>query len=111
MTDLPPLPPHMTSEPSSSSIPQARTVVRTWLERSHPGLAVPDEELADRFCAQLPSDIDLELRTNYNPSALVYEARWYHGPRLVEEFPKPFCAESKVEARLLACAAMINLPD
>jgi hypothetical protein len=29
----------------------------------------------------------------------------------VEDFPKPFCAETDADARILACAAMINAPS
>jgi len=101
----------MTSHNSDLAFAEARAVVLAWVQRVQPGEDVTNEELAQSFCSLLPADVDLKLRTTYNPSALVYEARWYNGDREVEEFPKPFCAETDGDARILACAAMVNLPD
>ncbi len=59
--------------------------------------------------APISEQTDLELRTQRNPSACVWEARWYHANRELKEFRKPFCDEDITDARLLACAAMVSL--
>jgi hypothetical protein len=97
--------------PNDDKIAAAREIVLAWLARHHPGSERNPDDVARSFCLLLPPAVKLELRTSYNPSALVYEARWYHEGRLAEEFPKPFCAEAAADAGVLACAAMINLPD
>jgi len=89
----------------------ARAVVLAWVCREKPGDYPTNEELARAFSFTLPADVELELRTTHNPTAMIFEARWYQGGRKVEEFPKPFCAERAGDARVLACAAMISLPD
>ena len=91
-------------------IANARAVVLEWVQRTHRDFLGTNDELARLFYSLLPSDVGLELRVNRNPSALVYEARWYHQGRPVEDFPKPFCGETQADAKLLACAAMVNLP-
>jgi len=101
----------MTVPHPDNALLEARAVVLAWVQRLQPGAHATNEELASTFCSLLPSDVDLELRTTYNPSALVHEARWYNGGREVEDFPKPFCAESDADARILACAALVTLPD
>jgi len=96
-------------ENPEETITLSRAVVLAWVCRQRPGNYATNEELARAFCSMLPPDAELELQTTRNPSALVCEARWYHRGRELEEFPKPFCAESDGDARVLACAAMIAL--
>jgi len=96
-------------EKHEEAIATARAVVLAWVCREHPGEYRTNDDLARAFCLLLPADVDLELRTIRNPSALVYETRWYHQGREVEEFPKPFCAEQEGDADVLACAALIGL--
>ncbi len=91
------------------SITLSRAVVLAWVCRELPGNYATNEELAKAFCSMLPPDAELELQTTRNPSALVCEARWYHRGRELEEFSKPFCAESEGDARVLACAAILAL--
>jgi hypothetical protein len=101
--------PSLTNE-SENKIATARESVLAWVSRDGRGDYSTSEELVRAFCSRLPPDMDLDLRTTRNPSAMVYEARWYHRGREVDDFPKPFCAEIDEDARILACAAMINLP-
>ncbi|HEY3898547.1 MAG TPA: hypothetical protein VGM54_08045 [Chthoniobacter sp.] len=103
----------MTCDDSNKKARDARAVVLAWVSKLQSGeySGCRNDELARRFCSLLPSDVDLELRATYNPSALVHEARWYHRGSEVAEFPKPFCAEDSGDAQILACAAMIALPD
>jgi hypothetical protein len=101
----------MTHDNLEKAICIARAVVLAWVTNVQAGEYAANEELARSFCLLLPADVDLELRTTHNPSALVYEARWYHRGGEVAEFPKPFCAENSGDAQVLACAALIALPD
>ena len=103
----------MTGNDSNEKAREARAAVVAWVSEVRPGKYVnaSNNELARLFCALLPADVDLELRTAHNPSALVYEARWYHRGNESGEFPKPFCAEDAGDAQILACAAMLALPD
>ena len=101
----------MAKDNSNEEKSDARAIVLEWACRLKPGDYPTNEELVQSFCSLLPPDIELELRTTFNPSSLVYEARWYQGGREVKEFPKPFCAEKEGDAQVLACAAMIALPD
>jgi hypothetical protein len=101
----------MSGNESRDATTQARAVVLAWVRQRRPGAYATNEELAANFCALLPPDVDLALQTIRNPSALVYEARWYHAGALVSDFPKPFCAETAGDAQILACAAMVSLPD
>jgi hypothetical protein len=88
----------------------AREELLAWVKVRRPGAYATNAELADAFCQLLPPDTDLELRTVRNPSSYMFEARWYHDRREVEDFPKPFCAEEVGDARLLACAELLRLP-
>ncbi len=99
----------MTGDPFSEIVRDARAAVLAWVCRVQPGEYPDNEELARVFCSLLPQDVELDLRTTWNPSALVHEARWYHEGRDVAEFPKPFCAENSGDAKVLACAGMIAL--
>jgi hypothetical protein len=100
----------MTSDDDPDAvIADARASVLKWVCEQQPGSYPTNAELAQAFCALLPVDVELELTTVRNPSALVYEARWSHRGRDVEEFPKPFCAEQEPDARVLACAALMGL--
>jgi len=93
------------------AIAKARASVLAWVAGQRPGWYETNAELAAAFCALLPADVELELGVVRNPSALVFEARWSHAGRDVEEFPKPFCAEEEGDARVLACAAIMKLND
>jgi hypothetical protein len=101
----------MTDDHPSNALFTARLTVLAWVMRTKPGNYQTNEELADAFCSTLPADLGLELQTTRNPSALVYESRWFQRGRATEEFPKPFCAEQAGDARVLACAAMIGLEE
>jgi hypothetical protein len=101
----------MTHDDFNQRTRDARAAVLAWVSKIEPSEYASNHELARRFCSLLPGDVDLELRVTYNPSALVHEARWYHRGCEVAEFPKPFCAENEGDAQILACAAMIALPD
>ena len=101
----------MTDDQSSEALTNAHGIVVAWVRDRQPGEYPTNPELARAFCALLPADANLELRTTRNPSALVYEARWYHRGTEAAEFPKPFCADTAGDAEVLACAAMIALPD
>lgn len=93
-------------EPAVSA---ARMEVLSWLIEQQFGFYESNEELVTGFMRIVSEQTDLELRTQRNPSALVWEARWYHSHRQLTDFPKPFCAENVTDARLLACAAMLRL--
>ena len=99
----------MSYDDPDAAIADARASVLGWVCRQKPGNYETNAELARAFCSLLPTDVELELTTVRNPSALVFEARWAHQGRDVEEFPKPFCAEEEADARVLACAAMVGL--
>jgi hypothetical protein len=87
----------------------ARQEVLAWVQPRSPGWHASNAELAAAFVRLIAGKTDLELRTVRNPSACVYEARWYHGGRETAEFRKPFSAEAEPDARVLACAAMLAL--
>ena len=99
----------MINDFSDETIAQARAVVLKWVTQHTAGDFPTNGDLARQFCLLLPPEVSLELRTSHNPSSLVYEARWYHDRRDVADFPKPFCAEIEADARILACAAMVQL--
>ncbi len=90
-------------------IAAAKKQVSAWLQSNQPGSYVSSAQLADAFTRFVAHDTFLELRTQRNPSALCYEARWYDAGRQLADLPKPFCAESEADARLLACAALLDL--
>ena len=100
----------MTANHTDVPLATAREELLAWVNVRQPGTYSTNGELADTFCQLLPPDTDLELRTVRNPSSSMYEARWYHLGREVEDFPKPFCAEEPGDARLLACAELLRLP-
>ena len=100
----------MTANNPEAPIAVAREELLAWVNVRRPGIYATNAELADAFCQLLQPDTDLELRSVWNPSALMFEARWYQGGREVEDFPKPFCAEEAGDARLLACAELLRLP-
>lgn len=100
----------MTANDPNPSLSLAREELLAWVRVREPGAFATNGELADAFCRLLPPDTDLELRTVRNPSSFMFEARWYHDGREVQDFPKPFCAEEKGDARLLACAELLRLP-
>jgi hypothetical protein len=90
-------------------IAAAREHVLTWLQARQPGCYGSNAQLADGFARFVGMETALELRTQRNPSALAYEARWYDGGQELPEFRKPFCAEQEGDARILACAALLDL--
>lgn len=90
-------------------IAAAREEVLAWLQAHQLGSYDSNSQLADAFISFISKETSLELRTHRNPSACVYEARWYNAGRETAEFRKPFCAEMESDARLLACAAMLHL--
>ncbi len=100
----------MTVNDPDAPLKFAREELLAWVKVRRPGTYETNGELADAFCQLLQPDTDLELKTVRNPSSSMFEARWYHGGREVEDFPKPFCAEDVGDARLLACAALLRLP-
>ena len=99
----------MSIEDPDLQIAAARKEVLAWLQARHPGCYDSNAHLADGFIRLVASETTLELRTQRNPSACVYEARWYNAGREMQEFRKPFSAELEADARVLACAAMIHL--
>ena len=100
----------MTADNLEAALAMAREEVLAWVNVRRPGVYATNAELAEAFCQLLQPDTDLELKTVRNPSSSMYEARWYHAGREVEDFPKPFCAEEPGDARLLACAELLRLP-
>ena len=100
----------MTANDPDAPLAFAREELLPWVKVRRPGTYETNGELADAFCHLLQPDTDLELKTVRNPSSVMFEARWYHAGREVEDFPKPFCAEDEGDARLLACAALLRLP-
>jgi len=100
----------MTASDPDAPLAFAREELLAWVKVRRLGTYETNGELADAFCQLLQPDTDLELKTVRNPSSSMFEARWYHGGREVEDFPKPFCAEEVGDARLLACAALLRLP-
>jgi hypothetical protein len=100
----------MTVNDPDALLASAREDVLAWVKVRQPGDYASSAALADAFCHLLQPDTDLELRTVRNPSSFMFEARWYHEGRQVEDFPKPFCAEECGDARLLACAELLRLP-
>jgi hypothetical protein len=99
----------MTLEEPDLQISAARADVLAWLASQQPANYESNAELSRAFFEFIALETDLELRVQRNPSACVYEARWYHRGRETKEFPKPFCAEDEADARLLACAGMVRL--
>jgi hypothetical protein len=89
-------------------IAAAKKQVNAWLQSKQPGSFVSSAQLADAFTRFVAHDTFLELRTQRNPSALTYEARWYDAGREMQEFRKPFCADLEADARV-ACAALLHL--
>lgn len=100
----------VTADNIETLIATAREELLAWVHVRRPGAYATNEELADAFCDLLQPDVDLELRTVRNPSSFMFEARWYHSGREVEDFPKPFCAEERGDARVLACAELLRQP-
>ena len=100
----------MTANDSDAPLTVAREELLAWVNVRRPGGYGTNAELADAFCELLQPDTDLELKTVRNPSSFMYEARWYHQGREVADFPKPFCAEERGDARVLACAELLRLP-
>lgn len=100
----------MTAHDPDACIAVAREEILAWVNVRQPGAHATNLELAEAFCRLLQPDTDLELRTVRNPSSFMFEARWYHAGREVEDFPKPFCAENEGDARVLACAELLRLP-
>ncbi len=100
----------MTANDPDALLAQARAEVLAWVQVRRLGAYSSNLELANAFCELLPPDTDLELKTVRNPSSFMFEARWYHAGREVEDFPKPFCAEEAGGARVLACAELLRLP-
>jgi hypothetical protein len=99
----------MTNDEPDVQIAAAREQVLTWLQSRQPGCYTSNAQLADGFTRLIGAETALELRTQRNPSALAYEARWYDGGRELPEFRKPFCPEEESDARILACAALLQL--
>ena len=99
----------MNLDDPDSEITAAKEQVSAWLQSHQPGSYISSAQLADAFTGFIARDTCLELRTQRNPSALCYEARWYDAGRQVPDFPKPFCAESEADALVLACAALLAL--
>lgn len=99
----------MSIEEADLQTAAAREEVLAWLQNQQPGCYDSNAQLADGFIRFISRETTLEMRTHWNPSACVYEARWYDGGREMSEFRKPFCAERESDARLLACAAMLQL--
>ena len=100
----------MSHDFSDAAVAAARASVLAWVCQQQPGSYPTNDELVLAFCGLLPADTELELHTVRNPSAEVFEARWSHRGRSIEDFPKPFCAETQADARVLACAALMDLP-
>lgn len=99
----------MNLDEADVEIAAAREEVSAWLQSNRPGSYVSSAQLADAFTHFLAHDTLLDLRTQRNPSALIYEARWYDAGRELSEFRKPFCAEVEADPRVLACAALLKL--
>jgi len=99
----------MSIEESDLQIATAREEVLAWLQARQPGCYDSNAQLADGFIRFIANETTLELRIHRNPSACVYEARWYDAGREMHEFRKPFSAEVESDARVLACAAMLHL--
>ena len=89
-------------------IAAAREAVLRWLKERTTGWYESNAQVAEAFVREVTEETDLQLQTVRNPSACVYEARWYHGKREAAEFPRPFSADAEADARLLACTAMLS---
>lgn len=87
----------------------ARFAVAAWISARQRVESPSTKDLAEAFCGLLPVDRGFELTTVRNPSSMLYEARWRQFGRELEDFPKPFCAEEEGDARILACAALMEL--
>lgn len=97
----------MNNEYPDAQIAAAREAVLAWLEARQPECYDSNAQLADGFVRFIASETASELRSQWNPSACVFEARWYDTGREISEFRESFSAESEPNARVLACAAML----
>ena len=96
-------------EDPDAQIAAARQKVLAWLQSRQTGSYETNAELADAFSQFIATETTLELKTQRNPSACMYEARWHDGGREMPQFRKPFSAETESDARVLACAAFLHL--
>jgi hypothetical protein len=88
---------------------EARPELAAWMRATSGAEPQPGVQLADAFCAWVRDRFHLDLRTNWNPSACVFEARWQDRGRSAEGLERPFSAETVDDARLLACAGLLRL--
>ncbi len=99
----------MSPPEDSSSLPTARAELNSWLQATTGEHFGHDAVITSAFCAQVKERFHLDLVTNWNPSACVFDSRWLHQGHPAEGIDKPFSAEAQEESQLLACAALLHL--
>ncbi|MEQ1858599.1 MAG: hypothetical protein ABMA13_01540 [Chthoniobacteraceae bacterium] len=94
---------------SSSEIDEACPELAEWMRATLGVAGSTGGEIAAEFCKWARERFALDLRTNWNPSACAFDARWQDGGRTAEGIERPFSAETDEEARLRACEGLLRL--
>lgn len=94
---------------AEEDIAEARFQVNEWLVASHGRRCSSDTELIHTVCDAAKAEYNLDLITNWNPSACVFDARWQDRNSPAEGLERPLSADNANHASLLACAALVRL--
>jgi hypothetical protein len=94
---------------TSSAVAQAKLTITAWLEVSACEVS-SDEALVYAAVARIRHDFGLRLHVQWRPLEMLFSASWADkGGDAVGELPCAFTAEHRDEARLLACAAVVEV--
>jgi hypothetical protein len=95
------------SDDPDAVLAATRSALQRWMGGA--GYAsTSDEALADGVSAELYERYAYELSTSWNPSACSFDAYWTLGGRVPDGLEKPFSAEQREGARMLACVGLIR---
>lgn len=94
---------------AEEDISEARFQVNGWLVASHGRRCSNDTELIKVVCDAVKAEYNLDLVTNWNPSACVFDARWQDRGSPAEGLEKPSNSDTAEHASLLACASIVRL--
>lgn len=89
----------------------ARRKVLAFLSVTPDFAHLPTAALSELATSRIKRDFPLDLQINWNPSACTFDARWMDRGRPAEGLERPFSAESREDATLLACAGVCSLID
>jgi len=94
---------------AEEDIAEARFEVNGWLVASQGRRCSNDAELIQTMSGVAKANYNLDLATNWNPSAHVFDARWQDRGSPAEGLEKPASADTAEDASLLACATLVRL--